>query len=173
MAQISCAVTAQLISTFDFATWRVQSLLNLKLKFQASVTVQARLCLTWSETQIVGFLTRRLISLSLGMANPNNFRSHFYKGPYHECRSILFIDKDHTLAIFVNRKVGRQSDCTCLLRITYPCNVYPLIPHFYIVKLRYTAVFIFSLFLIQNIDCGYSLELPRRGGSNLYPQSIF
>ena len=25
----------------------------------------------------------------------------------------------------------------------------------------------------QNIDCGYSLELPRRGGSNEYPQSIF
>ena len=25
----------------------------------------------------------------------------------------------------------------------------------------------------QNIDCGYSLELPRRGGSNKYPQSIF
>ena len=25
----------------------------------------------------------------------------------------------------------------------------------------------------QNIDCGYSLEPPRRGGSNEYPQSIF
>ena len=25
----------------------------------------------------------------------------------------------------------------------------------------------------QNIDCGYSLELPRRGGSNEYPQSMF
>ena len=24
----------------------------------------------------------------------------------------------------------------------------------------------------QNIDCGYSLELPRRGGSNEYPQSM-
>ena len=32
-----------------------------------------------------------------------------------------------------------------------------------------------SGFLIsaQNIDCGYSLELPRRGGSNEYPQSKF
>ena len=26
---------------------------------------------------------------------------------------------------------------------------------------------------IQNIDCRYSLELPRRGGSNEYPQSMF
>ena len=24
----------------------------------------------------------------------------------------------------------------------------------------------------QNIDCGYSLELPQRGGSNEYPQSM-
>ena len=25
----------------------------------------------------------------------------------------------------------------------------------------------------QNIDCGYSLEPPSRGGSNEYPQSMF
>ena len=25
----------------------------------------------------------------------------------------------------------------------------------------------------QNIDCGYSLELPQWGGSNEYPQSMF
>ena len=25
----------------------------------------------------------------------------------------------------------------------------------------------------QNIDCGYALEPPRRGGSNAYPQSMF
>ena len=32
---------------------------------------------------------------------------------------------------------------------------------------------IFFLFLFQNIDCGYTLEPPRRGGSNEYPQSMF
>ena len=26
---------------------------------------------------------------------------------------------------------------------------------------------------LQNIDCGYSLEPPRRGGTNEYPQSMF
>ena len=33
----------------------------------------------------------------------------------------------------------------------------------------------FDIFLIfaQNVDCGYTLELPRRGGSNKYPQSMF
>ena len=35
--------------------------------------------------------------------------------------------------------------------------------HFYIVKLGFTGVYIiFFLFLIKNIDCGYSLEPPRR-----------
>ena len=32
---------------------------------------------------------------------------------------------------------------------------------------------IFFLFLLQNIDCGYTLEPPRGGGSNEYPQSMF
>ena len=34
---------------------------------------------------------------------------------------------------------------------------------------------IFDIFLIfaQNITCGYTLEPPRRGGSNEYPQSMF
>ena len=33
----------------------------------------------------------------------------------------------------------------------------------------------FDIFHIsaQNIDCGYSLEPPRRGGSNEYPQYMF
>ena len=32
----------------------------------------------------------------------------------------------------------------------------------------------FDIFLIfaQTIDCGYTLEPPRRGGSNKYPQSM-
>ena len=32
---------------------------------------------------------------------------------------------------------------------------------------------IFFLISAQNMDCGYSLEPPRRGGSNEYPQSMF
>ena len=60
----------------------------------------------------------------------------------------------------------------------------PLKPHFYIVKLGFTGVNIIflisaqkhilwvlvrtasALFLLKNIDCGYSLEPPRQGGSN-------
>ena len=43
----------------------------------------------------------------------------------------------------------------------------------FIVKLGYAGIYLFFLFLLQNIDCGYSLEPPRRGGSNVYPQSMF
>ena len=32
---------------------------------------------------------------------------------------------------------------------------------------------IFFLIFAQNIDCVYTLEPPRRGGSNAYPQSMF
>ena len=32
---------------------------------------------------------------------------------------------------------------------------------------------LFFLYLLKNIDCGYSLEPPRGGGSNGYPQSMF
>ena len=49
----------------------------------------------------------------------------------------------------------------------------PLIPHFYIVKLGSIRVYLFFLFLFQNIDCGYLLEPPQQGGSNVYPQSMF
>ena len=53
-------------------------------------------------------------------------------------------------------------------------------------SVQYTAIFhgckndnfqmkIFDIFLIfaQNIDCGYTLEPPQRGGSNESPQSLF
>ena len=48
----------------------------------------------------------------------------------------------------------------------------PLKPHFYIVKLGFTGVYIIFLISAQ-IDCGYSLEPPLRGGSNEYQQSMF
>ena len=56
---------------------------------------------------------------------------------------------------------------------TYLYNFDPLKPHFYIVKLGFTGVYIIFLISAQNIGCGYSLEPPRRGGSNEYPQSMF
>ena len=44
-------------------------------------------------------------------------------------------------------------------------NFGPLKPHFYMVKLGFTGVYIIFLISAKNIDCGYSIEPPRRGGS--------
>ena len=62
-----------------------------------------------------------------------------------------------------------------LLSITKTClyNFDPLKHHFYIAKLGFPGVYFIFLYLLKNIDCGYSLEPPRRGGSNKYPQSMF
>ena len=59
--------------------------------------------------------------------------------------------------------------------ITKTClyNFDPLKPHFYIVKLGFAGVYIIFLISAQNIDCGYSLEPPRQGGSKEYPKSMF
>ena len=42
--------------------------------------------------------------------------------------------------------------------LTCPCNVLPLTPHFYIVKLRFTGVYIIFLFLLWDVDCGCTLK---------------
>ena len=54
--------------------------------------------------------------------------------------------------------------------ITKTCLYYfdPLKPHFYIVKLGFTGVYIIFLISSQNIDCG-----TRLGGSYEYPHSMF
>ena len=46
---------------------------------------------------------------------------------------------------------------------------------FLALKIENFQLIFFYIFLIfaQNVDCGYTLEPPRRGGSNEYPQSMF
>ena len=40
-------------------------------------------------------------------------------------------------------------------RITFLCNIYPVVPYCYIAKLGYAGVYLFLfLFLLQTIDCG-------------------
>ena len=62
-----------------------------------------------------------------------------------------------------------------IITITKTClyNFDPLKPHFYRVKLGFTGVYIIFLISAQNIDYGYLLEQPHRGGSNKYLQSMF
>ena len=55
---------------------------------------------------------------------------------------------------------------------TYPSNIQQFLKN---CKNDNFYMKFFDIFLIfaQNIDCGYTSEPPRRGGSNGYPQSIF
>ena len=56
---------------------------------------------------------------------------------------------------------------------TCPCNKQKF---FLALKIEnFQLIFFLYIFLIfaQNIDCGYTLEPPRQGGSNEYPQSMF
>ena len=53
---------------------------------------------------------------------------------------------------------GNRTKKRTNIRITCPCDLYPLVPHIYIVKLGFTGVYIIFLFLLQNIDCGYALR---------------
>ena len=56
---------------------------------------------------------------------------------------------------------------------------YALIGVYAVIRLNAVVNFLqgytlFFLFLLKNIDCGYSLELPRQGGSNeYYSQPMF
>ena len=57
---------------------------------------------------------------------------------------------------------------------TCPCNKQRFFsPEIFFLKIppekKNDNLYIFA----QNIDCGYMLEPPRRGGSNEYPQSMF
>ena len=78
----------------------------------------------------------------------------------------IFKYLEKKFSIHLNRRVF-------VITKTYLYNFDPLKPHFYIVKLGFTGVYIIYLISAQNINCGYSLEPPRRGGSNEYPQSMF
>ena len=91
-------------------------------------------------------------------------------------RPLLINLPTHYLKLKVLRNVHVKtcSMSTCIfITKTYLYNFDPHKPHFYIVKLGFTGVYIICLISVQNIDCGYSLEPPRRGGSNEYPQSMF
>ena len=71
-------------------------------------------------------------------------------------------------------RTGRYAADKAMIVITKAClyNFDSLKPHFYILKLE-LGVYIIFLISAQYIDCVYSLELPHRGGSNEYPQSMF
>ena len=113
------------------------------------------------------------------------FRSSCTRAKYHPGLYFTFI---HSVVSSdpVSRQEMSWSECAyaqadlCLrcprmpdIKETCLYNSHPIEPHFYIVKLEFKGYTLFYLFLLKNIDLGYSLEPPRQGGSNEFPQSMF
>ena len=102
----------------------------------------------------------------------------FYCGKPKQFFSVFFFffkanKKVYEYALQMHRLIGAFPSC---LRFENSCpflhgvnqitktrlyNADPLKPHFYIVKLGLTGVYIIFLISAQNIDCGSSLEPPR------------
>ena len=70
----------------------------------------------------------------------------------------------------INRTLEIQCIALTLRKHAYS-NILKILPP----KNENFQIKMFDIFHIsaQNIDCWYSLEPPRRGGSNEYPQSMF
>ena len=87
------------------------------------------------------------------------------------------IGMDSVGMVSLTIQVCRQAKTVLMVHaiITKTClyNFEPLKPHFYIVKLGFTGYTLFFLISSQKHRLWYSLEPPRRGGSNEYLQSVF
>ena len=66
----------------------------------------------------------------------------------------------------------RRDHLQCILR-KLDHAIYRFFSHVKKMKIFSRKLLIFFLFFAQNIDCGYTLEPPRQGGSNEYQQSMF
>ena len=123
------------------------------------MTVQAALCQTWSKTQIVGFVMQRLCLLSFRFQSVS-YLSSIFTIKLSFCVFLLACSIrgadilsqqqcQHYSLTHANCKYTSYHNfswCVELtIRITCPCNIYPLKPHFYIEKVGY-AVFSFLIF---------------------------
>ena len=83
-----------------------------------------------------------------------------YTSKFHVCeqQKVLEIHSEGRLCDIITLRKHAYSN---ILKFLPPKNEY--------FQMKNSDIFHISA---QNIDCGYSLEPPRRGGSNEYPQSI-
>ena len=74
------------------------------------------------------------------------------------------------VSMYMNRLIKARHVLKTLRKRTYSNILKILSPKIENFQIKNSDIFHISA---QNIDCGYSLEPPRRGGSNEYPQSMF
>ena len=101
-----------------------------------------------------------------GWVNVQNYTAEEVQQKVVEIQKKLKIDKA-ILSASVRQIVARS----VIITKTCPCNI----QFFLALKIEIFQLKNIDIFLIvaQNIDCGYTLEPPRQGGSNEYPQSMF
>ena len=112
-------------------------------------------CAVWSESAYF----RMLGTFSL---DPNNFIPSVSLG---SVLNLGFYDFE-IYCIFItslwscNIRISKLLSSWLFITKTRLYKFDPLKPHFYIVKLGFTEVYIIFLILLKNIDCGCSLEPP-------------
>ena len=76
---------------------------------------------------------------------------------------------------FPTYRSGRLDTSNSLLLSHYKNSPIQVYRKFHLQKTENFQIktLILFIFLLKNIDCGYSLEPPRRGGSDQYPPSMF
>ena len=108
------------------------------------------------------------------------FLTHAKSRPYQRNLDLMSPPSWRHPVAFLQSKQGASS-CAAFFRVCHSKNTpIQIYRKFHLQKLKnfqiktlwqkHSDIFHISA---QNIDCGYSLEPPRRGGSNEYPQSTF
>ena len=82
---------------------------------------------------------------------------------------IMFVVKFCDAVFKRKKKFLGENRFNVYITKTCPCNILRFFS-FRIFQLKNFDIF---LIFAQNIDCGYTVEPPRQGGSNEYPQSMF
>ena len=125
--------------------------------FVLPLPVPAKLC------SMIVTLSTQFLCIFVSLINTEAFPIH-----------VVFRSEQYKRRYQGNAK-NHDAQSAFLEHITKLClsNYDPLKPHFNIEKLGFSGVCGICFISAQNTDSGYSLEPPRRGGSNEYPQSMF
>ena len=137
--RINCGADQCLCFFFMDSTIPLFSKFKISSLLPSSETVQAGLCQTWSEPKLLVF--SRTGSFT-------RLKDHFF---FHIQKLQAICHLISYTVWFVLVLVANPETVLILygfITIACPCNEYPLIPHFYIVKLGNTGVYLFFFFLI-------------------------
>ena len=129
----------------------------------------------WDHFSFFSLKTVLWILVGLLILSPlQTTHRHFYKEIRSRCGgSLQAVSSGSTVFVILFLIFFYFHHCFATITKTHSYNFDLLKPHFYIVKLGFTGVYIIFLISAQNINCDYSLEPLWRGGSNECAQSMF